>query len=237
MEQASRDPSRIAVLHSVAQALAMGRRPELVDNADAARIFSSFSDHAVASQPFHAIGDCQELLLSLGRMQVGIAAMGFFIRGAVTIGDLYHDREVVFGPGLVRAYDLESNTAIYPRIVLDPNVVELAQLQVPFITFEDGVRFLDPFTEAFVEAATASRPPEQMMDAYVRLTGFRTAGLSQAIPPSIILRAILEILRIERQSTTSDRAVEKLNWLIGRLESRVGHIELPNSLVAPLARN
>lgn len=42
------------------------------------------------------------------------------IRGAVVVDELVHiENGALFGPALVKAYDFESNLAIYPRIVLD----------------------------------------------------------------------------------------------------------------------
>ena len=42
-----------------------------------------------------------------------------FIRGSITEGPFYTDRNYVYGKGLIDAYKLENEVAIYPRIVLD----------------------------------------------------------------------------------------------------------------------
>lgn len=44
---------------------------------------------------------------------------GVLTRGGLTIGDIYHNENVVFGPALNRAYELESELAKYPRIIID----------------------------------------------------------------------------------------------------------------------
>lgn len=55
------------------------------------------------------------------------------LRGAITIGDLNHDSNgVVFGEGLIDAYNLESNVAIYPRIILSDKL--LGQLNYPLLS-------------------------------------------------------------------------------------------------------
>jgi hypothetical protein len=46
------------------------------------------------------------------------------IRGGVTIGPLAKSYGQIFGPGLIRAYDLESRHAKYPRILVDGCVLE-----------------------------------------------------------------------------------------------------------------
>lgn len=47
------------------------------------------------------------------------------IRGAITIDDLYFNKSdsIVVGPALVNAYKLESKSAVYPRIIIDPNII------------------------------------------------------------------------------------------------------------------
>lgn len=45
-------------------------------------------------------------------------ASPIFLRGAIVRGHLYAEDDVIFGPGLTRAYLLEENNAKYPRIIL-----------------------------------------------------------------------------------------------------------------------
>lgn len=45
-----------------------------------------------------------------------------WIRGAITIGNLYCGQSEVFGPALVEAYILESRIAKYPRIVMTEEI-------------------------------------------------------------------------------------------------------------------
>lgn len=50
----------------------------------------------------------------------------FIFRGGVAYGDIYYekDRSILFGPAVNKAYSLENNVAIYPRIVVDNFVAE-----------------------------------------------------------------------------------------------------------------
>ena len=52
-------------------------------------------------------------------------ANGLLIRGGITIGYCFSDNLMVWGKALVRAYEIESTIAIYPRIVIDPFADEL----------------------------------------------------------------------------------------------------------------
>ena len=50
----------------------------------------------------------------------------FLIRGGIAFGDLYHTAGVVFGVGMVEAYKLESEIAIYPRVAISPTIYSMA---------------------------------------------------------------------------------------------------------------
>jgi len=60
------------------------------------------------------------LISSLGFISMSLLHQGFLLRGGLTIGELYHQGTMVFGPALLKAYELESRCSIYPRIILDP---------------------------------------------------------------------------------------------------------------------
>ena len=47
----------------------------------------------------------------------------YLSRGAITVGDLYIDDDVVWGKGLVRAYQLENDIAIFPRVIIDSEIL------------------------------------------------------------------------------------------------------------------
>src|SRR5260370_36879496 len=92
------------------------------------RGLSTFSDHVVRTVELEDLDDDQILatvefeLSEIQHVQANLAAKGVFVRGAVTRGPIHIDEEVVFVPALVRGYDLEQKTAIYPRIVFDEEI-------------------------------------------------------------------------------------------------------------------
>jgi hypothetical protein len=64
-------------------------------------------------------------LRNLCEMQLDLARKdGIFMRGAVSHGDLFMDGDYVFGPGLVRSYELAEKVAVFPRIILDPDLIK-----------------------------------------------------------------------------------------------------------------
>ncbi|OCY53088.1 hypothetical protein [Acinetobacter pittii] len=83
-----------------------------------------FSDCIVISFPEKQIDAlfflCISLLHFLYEMLV---KYNLVFRGGITSGKLIHDDQYLFGPAMNRAYELESNFAIYPRIIVDEIVL------------------------------------------------------------------------------------------------------------------
>jgi len=84
---------------------------------------TAFSDSIVIT--YDAIdGDAvSSILFDIYCMQIDLVASGFLLRGAVTIGDVFHNGGVIVGPAMVKAYELESKVAIYPRVIVDPALI------------------------------------------------------------------------------------------------------------------
>lgn len=66
---------------------------------------------------FHELND-------LVIMQGELVNHGICVRGGVTVGEVYFGDSKVYGPGFVKAYEIESGFSNYPRIVIDPEVIE-----------------------------------------------------------------------------------------------------------------
>ena len=83
---------------------------------------------------------------------------GLLIRGGITVGYCFSDDLMVWGKALVRAYEIESTIAIYPRIVIDPFADEIFEfLENPkyknlICRDFDGIYFIDIFySDKFAE--------------------------------------------------------------------------------------
>ncbi|KFN38722.1 MAG: hypothetical protein JU82_10410 [Sulfuricurvum sp. MLSB] len=85
---------------------------------------TNFSDSLVISL---SIDDLYPQRIEFFLMPLISAALhaGMFIRGGITRGAIYHDNNMVFGPALNKAYQLESKDANYPRIIIDESVHEI----------------------------------------------------------------------------------------------------------------
>jgi hypothetical protein len=64
--------------------------------------------------------------------QLLMANAGFFVRGAVSLGDTYVDDIVVFGSAFTEAHEGETHLARDPRIVLTKSATEAVQLHLTY---------------------------------------------------------------------------------------------------------
>ena len=58
-----------------------------------------------------------EILRALENLTLRLLDKGYFIRGGLVKGRLFHDENVVFGDALVEAFRIESEIARYPRVM------------------------------------------------------------------------------------------------------------------------
>ena len=78
---------------------------------------------------------CEYLQIRLLRFNIPILS-----RGAIVKGQIYHNNDVLFGNGFVKAYYLQEEIAKYPRIIIDNEVIE------SYKAFDEaGQRYLDNF--------------------------------------------------------------------------------------------
>jgi len=74
-------------------------------------------------------------------LQRGFLSVGLRTRGGICRGRLVHTNNFVYGEGMVRAYRLESRVAVFPRTVIDQDVVDtlLSEAIPKIILFENRI--------------------------------------------------------------------------------------------------
>jgi hypothetical protein len=83
----------------------------------------AFSDCLVMSENASPDG-LAHLMSAASHAAVELIASGIFVRGGLAKGLLYHTDQVVLGPALIKAYQMEETIARYPRILVDQAVHE-----------------------------------------------------------------------------------------------------------------
>jgi hypothetical protein len=105
---------------------------------------------------------------------------GVIFRGGITYGKIHHDNELVFGPGMIQAYDLESKIASVPRIIIDKAALDLTNEdgktikdypgQFVFKIEETGYSYVDYIVDVYPYAMDRT-------SYYVKLKGIILKGL------------------------------------------------------------
>ncbi len=94
----------------------------------------AFTDNIVIGWP---VRDDAELELGstffkVAPFQLEMAVKGFFIRGAISVGEAYVDEVTVFGSALSEAYSGESTLARDPRIILTESAVKAVKKHLTY---------------------------------------------------------------------------------------------------------
>lgn len=110
---------------------------------------SSFSDHVAMSLPFSEINILYLIQLASWLHHQALS-QGLLMRGAITIGDLYHKGNAIMGRALNEAVKIEENISIYPRVIIPHEIIELLPQNMPIslgIDF-DGLYYVHYMTDS-----------------------------------------------------------------------------------------
>jgi hypothetical protein len=178
--------------------LPVTRRSRVTTISDAILLSVPFGARARPDERMRRIFTC---LRAVYGIQQSLLALGLRTRGGIAVGGLIHKSHLVVGQGLVQAYKLESEVAIYPRVIIDRSIIRLlVEGPIPDMVYfrnrvahivrqdSDGAYFIDYLS--FDPVITGTR----MSDHLVRI--YREVVEELAHGPS---------LRVE----------QKLRWMIG----------------------
>lgn len=128
--------------------------------------FKSFSDNVLLAHPRFSHDMESEfgfILWSISEYQFEMALQGFFIRGGLSVGNLFVDDNSVYGEALIDAYELESKVAVNPIVVLCDNTMKFVDHHIGYYYGEsapqvrhvlvnaDGRYFINYLSECILE--------------------------------------------------------------------------------------
>lgn len=192
--------------------LAESVKPEPIFKSEKVR-FTRFSDTVIRSMPetTHYPRNFIFELRSILHAQIALIPEGIPIRGAVTIGDIVQSWGVVYGPAVVRAYELEGRKGAPPRIIIDEETWTTLQPAIDeedldrelrdLIKIEESTIYLDYLRACEFELNV----PEQEYPIFLSLHRdfIRNALTRYAFKPQI--RAKYEWLREYHERTLRER--------------------------------
>lgn len=117
-------PDRVAALEAAYETIHRNWDP---DDPHTSKQVSIFSDTIVISIKSDEVSGLFWTILEIKHLIMALIAQGILVRGALVRGKLLHNEKRVFGPALVEAHLLESKAALYPRVIPDRELRNLAK--------------------------------------------------------------------------------------------------------------
>ena len=143
--------TEVATIARISQAICQARQELKELSEDSELEFTHFSDSFVVSLPgnldrTHVAG----FTMCVATLVDVFLEAGLLVRGGVTFGKVIHTFEILFGPAMNRAYQIERDLAKYPRIVFDPICFQPGLLDPKrslhrLAQDDDGMVYLDYF--------------------------------------------------------------------------------------------
>lgn len=106
----------------------------------------SISDGVALSAAMNAAG-LDAICTAAEELSRMLLRSGYFARGAITKGSLYHDGNMVFGPAFLEAYRLETEVAKFPRIMIQRTAAEDGPVYA-----QQGTHWKELFDGRFIKA-------------------------------------------------------------------------------------
>ncbi len=171
----------------------------------------SFSDSLIISSEPNLEGWLNHILVIILLVH-RLLELGFLIRGGMAVGNLLQEQKVVFGSGLVRAYDLESKVSNYPRITVSDeafkNLINIepapGALTKFFVSDFDGILILDYLEEPALRIASYK-------DKETNWEGMLETNRKYATRIEIARNSIDAI--IQNNKTNDYKILSKLRWI------------------------
>jgi len=129
---------------------------------------TQFSDSILLAHPYDR-DKFTDVVENVANLQRTLLEDGILSRGGLSYGKHFSDEEFIFSHALIRAYKIEQERAIFPRVVVDDDLLDLikplAREQRPALVREaDGACFID-YMRGLTEA-TAVRAVSTATDGW-----------------------------------------------------------------------
>ncbi len=142
---------------------------------------------------------------------------GLLLRGGLTYDDFYRESDFIYGTALVRAYETESRHAIYPRIVVDADIVRKYQEshddKLNIKQDNDGIWSIDNFSTS-VYLAKAYLQDQEKFDAFKREYDDLIIVKENLTQQLIDVSKKIFYDEVNKKNNDDYRPFENINWII-----------------------
>jgi hypothetical protein len=202
---------------------AVHARPNAARPQDADLRSQSISD-AVALSAAPTAAGFDAICTAAEELSRRLLRSGYFARGGITKGSLYHDHGMVFGPALVDAYRLESQVAKFPRILIPRAIAADSQ-----VYSQQGTHWKNYFDGRFIQSSDGPFFLHILRDQsrHVQKPASCAPEPSTKDDPVVILLRAMRIAIQKRFNEASDvpEHFQKIAWFVGYWNSNIVGID------------
>lgn len=169
--------------------------------------FKQFSDCIYISIPYtgeeELVSNFSVLIYLLINYQMTLLMYNIYVRGGVSTGFHFENENTIFSKGLLNAHFIETKRALYPRIVVDNELINKIKLLIrykPIRTFEncllrdwDETILINPFDFFQILKEPLNKFPEfKELAIKIILTNFKSTGVKLDLNEEIIKKLAKE---------------------------------------------
>lgn len=176
------------------------------DNERVAPEVKIFSDNIVVSvsrEGESGHGAFCAIAMISAMIQVQFLKHGLLTRGAIASGSYFVDDMMVWGIALVKAHTLESSIAVYPRIVVDPELIADLDLANPNSKFTK--------TQEWIEQDTDGIFMIDYLNKYLRNKDVLILSLM----------SLADLKVVEYCSTNNVKVCQKWLWFLNYIQGKI----------------
>jgi hypothetical protein len=140
--------------------------------------FTHFSDCFVLSINNFNINTSMQFTNDLQDLVAIFLEENILLRWGITIRKLIHTDKLVVGTGLIQAYKMESESAKYPRIIIDPELVNLWSGQLEDYNF-DKVLEISEDTDGYYYVDYIKKNNAKLIDKAVELCNHQNERIKE----------------------------------------------------------
>lgn len=204
------DPIAFSVVRTVQQTLELATTQDKIIETGMPFEFTQVSDSLILSFP----PEKQSLISALMRLQILqldlLMQPGVLCRGGVTIGNVIHSENAIFGPAYLEALRIEKS-ACTPRIVVDANAVALLEADdYPMIPVELRAQFASMLRNPVPDGLI--RRDERDGSVFLDYIRSSPSGVGLSLGGMALLRTAIERL-ISSSDSTDVKVRRKHAWV------------------------
>jgi hypothetical protein len=178
------------------------------------KMVTQFSDSIVISFKIEEKSEVFYTILDLLHIAFEFANKGYLARGGVCLGKMIHTDDFILGPALVDAYILESKKAVYPRIIVDAEVIAAGMI------FKSDHHDIEFEKESILECLNKDDDGYYYID-FIEKVNFELDDPNYDLIPYLYN---LETLIKAGLDSTDEKVVMKYNWLKEKYNSYIRQI-------------